>query len=263
MKTGRRADTEYETQGAATMNRQRNRAVALATALAGIFLLSTCQQFFTTSLAGALARDSYTIPADITVAEATALLDAAIAEGDATMAGALVPGLYAAAGDAVVGSAEYNDAANALVSAVVLSSGVGPAVAEMLPLLLPLVGESNNLSSEDESALISEALATASTISLNDAELEALFMIADNPPEGLSADDAYTTAFALVANAYVDAGINLENVTEFSLDAATAPAGVDPDSLQAAQDLIDHAQSLTAEGGTPSAFADYLAQLGL
>lgn len=259
MKTGRRADTEYDTQGAATMNKQRNRTVALATALAGIFLLSTCQQFFTTSIASALARESYTIPADISVADAISLLDAAIAEGDATMAAALVPGLFAAADTALQASdaTAYNEAANALVSAVVLSSGVGPVVATVATLFLG-AGEG-----ADTDALIAEAISAVSTVALNAEELDALKMIAENPPEGLSADDAYTAAFALVANAYVDAGIDLADVSEFSLDSAIAPAGVDPDSLRAAQLLIDRAQLLTAEGGTPSAFAEYLGQLGL
>jgi len=252
MKTGRRADTEYDTQGAATMNRQKNRAVALATALAGIFRLSTCQQFFTTSLASALARDSYTIPANITVAEATALLDAALAEGDAAMAAALVPGLFAAAEAAEAGSDAYNEAANALVSAVVLSSGVGPVVATVATLFLTVDDEAN----PDE--LVSQAISAVSTIALNDNELDALLMIAEFPPEGLSADDAYTAAFALVANAYVVAGIDLANTTEFSLD--EPPEGVDTDSLLAAEALMAYAEGLPSND---SIFAGYFSELGL
>jgi len=223
------------------MNRQKNRAVALATALAGIFLLSTCQQFFTTSLASALARDSYTIPANITVAEATALLDAA-----------LVPGLFAAAEAAEAGSDAYNEAANALVSAVVLSSGVGPVVATVATLFLTVDDEAN----PDE--LVSQAISAVSTIALNDNELDALLMIAEFPPEGLSADDAYTAAFALVANAYVVAGIDLANTTEFSLD--EPPEGVDTDSLLAAEALMAYAEGLPSND---SIFAGYFSELGL
>ena len=239
------------------MNRQRNRAVALATALAGIFLLSTCQQFFTASLATALARDSYTIPADISVADAINLLDAAIAEGDATMAAALVPGLFAAAEAASAGSdaAAYNEAANALVSAVVLSSGVGPVVTTVATLFLSADPEA------DPALMISEAITSVSSIALSVEETDALLLIASNPPAGLSADDAYTAAFALVADAFVDAEVDLAELTEFNLD--TPPAGVDPATLAAALDLLSYADGLPVEEGSSSMFADLFSSMGL
>ncbi len=237
------------------MNRQRNRAVAVTTALISVFLLSTCQQFFTTSLAEVLARDSYTIPADISVADAVSLLDAAIAEGDATMAAALVPGLYAAAGAASAGSAEYNEAANALASAVVMSSGVGPVVATVATLFLSADPDA------DPELFIAEAIASVSTVALNDAEMDALLMIADNPPEGLSADDAYTAAFALVADAFVDAEVNLADLAEFDLDAP--PAGVNQDSIDAALELLSYADGLPVDEGSSNIFADIFSSMGL
>ena len=239
------------------MNRQRHRAVAIAAALTGVFLLSTCQQFFTTSLASPLARDSYPIPDDISLADAVTLLDAAIAEGDAVMAEALVPGLFAASEAALLeaDATAYNTAATALVSAVVLSSGVGPVIATVASLFLAEDEET------DLDELVSQAIEAVSAIALNEAELDALLMVADNPPEGLSADDAYTTAFALVANAYVEAGIDLASITEFSLDAA--PSGVDPESLAAAEALMLYAESLPSDDGSTSIFASYFSELGL
>jgi hypothetical protein len=238
MKTGCRADTEYETQGAATMNRQHNRAVALATVLAAIFLFSTCQQFFTTSLAKPLARDSYTIPADISVADAISLLDAAIAEGDATMAAALVPSLYAAAADAPAESAAYNEAANALVAAVVLSSGVGPAITSMATLFI---------STEDveTDAFIDSALEAISTVSLSDGERAALLLIAGNPPAEMSSADAYSVALALVADAFSVAETDMANFEDLG-DAEVDALAATP-SMMAALDLLDYASTMDPE----------------
>ena len=44
------------------MNERKILTSTVAMAIAGLALLCSCQQFFTTSLAAPLARDSYTIP---------------------------------------------------------------------------------------------------------------------------------------------------------------------------------------------------------
>jgi len=246
------------------MNSKQLRAAALAAALSGAVLVSSCQQFFTTSLAKALARDSadYDLTS-ISVDTAVDMLATALSDGDADMAAALVTPLLAAATAAATdpASAAYQEAASALLDAAVLSSGVGPAVSEMVPILLPLSLDPQSITPEEKTVLISEAIATVSSISLNKDESDALLLIADNPPEGLSADDAYTAAAALVADAFVDAEVDLAELTEFNLD--SPPVGVDQASIDAALQLLTYADSLPVVEGSSSVFADIFSSMGL
>ncbi len=212
------------------MNRQQKRAVALATALAGIFVLSTCQQFFTTSLAKPLARSSYDV-SSVSVDDAVSMLDSAISDGDAEMASALVTPLYSAASAATPGTDAYNVAASALVSAVVLSSGVGPAITSMASLFIA--------NDEVDETFMESALEEIATVSLNDSERDALLLIAASPPEGMTSTDAYSVALALVADAFAVQQTNMADFATLSVEETDALAA-DP-SMAAALTLLDYA----------------------
>ncbi len=228
------------------------RLLFIAVSLAGIATLSSCQQFFTTSLAASLARDSYSIPADMSVADASALLDEALLNGDAEMAAQLVPLLLAALEAATPGTEEYNEAAAALLDAVVLSSGVGAAMTNMATTLAS--ADLDNLTEED----LAGAMASLSTIALsNDAEA-ALLLLAANPPADMSADDAYSAAIALAADSFTDAGLSIDTIDTLSEDQITEFS--EDASMAAAVDLIGQAQDL---GGDESLFGDLLSGVDL
>jgi len=238
------------------MKNQRLRAVAVAAALSSVFLLTTCQQFFTTSLASVLARDSYDL-SGISVGSAVDMLATALSDGDAEMAAALVAPLLAAMTDATTAAA-YEEAANALVSAVVLSSGVGPAITAAISGILPSFEEGSEGPTPEQMA---EALGSLATISLSPTEHEGLLLIAGNPPEGMSANDAYSAAVALVADAFVSAEVELSEIGSF--DTENLPEGVDQDSIDAALLLMTYAQDLPVEEGSDSLFADLISSFGM
>jgi hypothetical protein len=228
------------------------RLLFIAVSLAGIATLSSCQQFFTTSLASSLARDSYTIPANMTVADASALLDEALLNGDAEMAAQLVTPLLAALEAETPGTEKYNEAAAALLDAVVLSSGVGAAMTNMATTLAS--ADLDNLTEED----LAGAMASLSTIALsNDAEA-ALLLLAANPPADMSADDAYSAAIALAADSFTDAGLSIDTIDTLSEDQITEFS--EDASMAAAVDLIGQAQDL---GGDESLFGDLLSGVDL
>lgn len=238
------------------MTRLRLRAAAAAAALSSVFLLASCQQFFTTSIATALARDSYDL-SGMSVADAVGMLDSALAEGDAQVAAALVSPLFLAAEAAAPGTAAYDEAAGALVSAVVLSSGVGTAITTAVSELLPSFVEGGP---DIDGSLIAEALDAFSAVSLTATERDALLMVAADPPEGMSANDAYSSAVALVADAFVDAGVEFAELEAFDL--GSLPADVDTGSVDAALALLTYAQGLPVEEGSNGLFAGLISGFG-
>jgi len=229
-----------------------DRIVLIVSVMTGLAVLSSCQQFFTTSLAASLARDSYTIPADMSVADASALLDQALLNGDAEMAAQLVTPLLAALGAAEVGSDAYNEAAAALLDAVVLSSGVGAAMTEVATSLAS--ADLANLTEDD----LSGAMATISTITLTDDAEAALLLLAANPPADMSADDAYSAAIALAADSFTDAELDINSIDTLTEEEITELS--EDDSMEAALDLLGQAQEI---GGDESLFGDLLSGVDL
>jgi hypothetical protein len=230
------------------------RAAAILLTMALLVSLSSCQQFFTASLAGYLARDSYAIPSDLPVGDAIDLLDTAKASGDEQLAAALVTPLYNAASAATPGTAAYDEAATALTQAVLLSSGVGTAIGDIV----------TDLGTADLGSItpdqIDAALTSVATISLTTAETTALRMIAADPPASLGTDDAYIAALSIAVDAFGDAGVALSSLTDFSdlINTGTLPTGVDSASINAAIDLLTYAQTLDAADGTDSLLGQML-----
>ena len=146
---------------------------------------------------------------------------------------------------------------SALVSAVVLSSGIGPAITEAISTILPSFIEGSEIPTEEQ---LAEALSSFGTISLSEDEHAGLLLIAANPPEGMSADDAYSAAVALVADSFNDAGISLEDLG--TLDPENPPDGIDTDSLDAALLLLEYAQEIPSEDDSESLFATLIVGFG-
>lgn len=231
------------------MNARPFRIAAGAAVLLGLFPLASCQQFFTGSLAKALARDSYNIPSDISVDDAVELL----AGGDADVAAELVAPLSAAASAAAPGSDAYNEAASALVTAVVLSSDASPAIFSVVE---DLGTEGLGTLTQDQ---IDAALASLMAISLTPGETAALLLVSDDAtaPAGLAPDQIYVAAFALAVDAFNDAGAT-QAALDTWLDLGTVPVGVDSATLTAATDLLALAQAAETASGTTSIFGELL-----
>lgn len=218
----------------------RNRLYGGAAAIMAVAVLASCQQFFTTSLASTLARDSYTIPADLSVADSAALLAEATANGDVELASALVTPLLAALEAAEPGTDAYEAAASALLDASVLSSGVGPALNNALAAI-PL-DDLGGITEED----MENVVAALSTIALTDTAEEALVLLAANPPADMGADEAYAAAVALAMDAFGDAGLAFSDLGSITAEDEAA-LSADP-GMAAALDLLDLASTLGGDG---------------
>lgn len=234
----------------------RTRAAALAACLASLTLATSCQQFFTSSLATYLARDSYTIPADLPVDEAIELLDQAMAQGDSAMAAALVTPLLAAAtaaAEADPESAAYQEAASALLDAAVLSSGVGSAMTTLASGYMALGDEEPT---EEE---LSAMMDSFSSVTLDDDAENALMLLAAYPPDDMSSEDAYAAGLALMADSLSDSGSSLddmENMTEDQL----ADLEDDPAFLVGMM-FLAYGAAIDEESGESSAIGDLLGGL--
>jgi len=234
------------------MNARPFRIAAGAAVLLGLFPLASCQQFFTSSLGKALARDSYSIPSDISVDDAVELL----AGGDADVAAALVTPLSTAVSAATPGTDAYNEAASALVTAVVLSSDASPAIFSVVE---DLGTESLETLTQDQ---IDAALASLMAISLTPGETAALLLVSDDAtaPEGLAPDQIYVAAFALAVDAFNDAGATQAEL-DIWLGGGALPGGVVTGTVDAAMDLLLLAQAAETASGTTSIFGQLLSGL--
>jgi hypothetical protein len=257
MKTERRADTgivkagEFLLKGAAAVRGSYRLTGTLVMAFAVIASLVSCQEFFTSSFATVLARDSYPIPDDMSVEDAIEYLE--LANGDPVIAAALVTPLYAAASSADPASDDYDEAAAALVNAVVLSSGASPAIFS----IVEDVGIENFESLD--AAQIDAALATLMTISLSDEEAAALALVSGNPaPDGATPDQLFIAAFTLAIDAFNDGGASTTDLDTW-LGGGALPGTVDSDSVDDAMDLLALAQA--ADPGNASIFGQLMSSL--
>jgi hypothetical protein len=205
---------------------------------------SSCQRIFTSSLAPFLARDGYTIPSNLSVADAAYLLSQS--QGDPDLAAALVTPLYNAASAATPGTAAYDEAATLLAQAVTDASGIGPAIttlAVFATIASPTAEE------------IADATDAVLAVSLNAAEINALSLILANPPSDYTPAMAYTAAAALAAQA-------LSNIGTTDIDSVDAGAlELDPAYLLALDFINLASTTLGGDGGLGDQLGQYLDEL--
>ncbi|PKL07734.1 MAG: hypothetical protein CVV51_12585 [Spirochaetae bacterium HGW-Spirochaetae-7] len=240
------------------MNERTFHTAKLAALLASVAMLSSCQQFFTTSLAALLARDSYNIPSDMSISDATEWLAIAKRDNNEKLAAALVTPLLALATAADPAGAAYDEAASALVTAVLISSGASPAI----------IGILKDIGTQSFDSLtgpqIDSALGSLMAISLSTEEATALLLIAANgAPDGLSSDDLYVAALSLAIDAFGDAGVAITSFADLAilLDTGTNPAAVDDASINGAIALLIMAQTLDAVDSSDSILGQLLSGL--
>jgi hypothetical protein len=161
---------------------------------------SSCQRIFTSSLAPFLARDGYTIPSNLSVADAAYLLSQS--QGNSELAASLVTPLYNAASEASYPSAAYDEAASLLAQALIQASDINTGISMVLDTI-PLDGSATQ-------AELDAAFGAFSVVDISAAELVALDLIMTNstPLGSLSAAEAYTIAAALIASAANNAGVS-------------------------------------------------------
>jgi len=225
----------------------RKRYAAALTALALLSFASySCQRIFTTSLAPFLARDGYTIPSNLSVADAAYLLSQS--QGDPALAAALVTPLYNAASAATPGTAAYNEAAMLLAQAVTESSGIGPAITTLAVF---------SMITSPTAQEIADATNAILAVSLNALEISALALIEANPPSDYTPAMAYTAAAALVAQALSTVGVT--DINGLTGPQEIALAG-NLDYLLAI-DFITLAGSLGGDGGLGDQLGQFLDDL--
>jgi len=165
-------------------------------------LLASCQQLFTTSLGKGLARDSYDL-SGISLKDALSYLALAKANGDIQLAAALVAPLLDKAEDAV-GTAAYDEVATALVSAVIISSGMGQAVNAGLSLIASSIAEGTVINLADVAEIIT-------SVTITSASVDALLLVANDPPPSMDATQAYTAAATLLLYVVENSILTLES----------------------------------------------------
>lgn len=206
-----------------------------------LFFASSCQQFFTSSLAKPLARTKYNIPANLPVEEAISLL--AESGGDPKVAAALVTPLLNAAKAASPGTKAYNTAANGLLDAAVGSSGVNAAIANALSAMAS--------ETPDYSAIFD----SFNAVSLNADSKEALILIATNPPENMSPDTAISAVAALVAVACAEEGVGVSGIMD-NPEQDLIDRLKDKPEIEAAVKLIDKVKEIAPDSIFASLFDD-------
>ncbi len=223
--------------------KNKNTGLALAVLALAAFFASSCQQFFTSSIAKPLARSNYSIPANIGADDAAALL--AESGGDPKIAAALVKPLYNAIKTATPGTENYNTAANALLEAAVASSGINSIITEAQGLFFS--------GAEDFGSIIEKL----DSISLSEDAVNGLGLIAQNLPANMNPDSAIAAAAALVVVACAKEGSTISEL----MDATPDPDLIDDlkgtAEIKAALSLIDEAKNASV----PSVFADLLKDL--
>jgi hypothetical protein len=180
-------------------------ALTLATGLAG------CQQLFTTSLAKSLARNSISLPSDLSAGDAADLAKQAKENNDTKLANALVDNLVAQIGappDAAALAALGPSAASAAITA----SGMGSALTGMFSTLSG--GNASGISSQSMIDLVTKVQASSSANVLTVLDYLSTMSPAAT---GLSATD-YVIAAAIVAASCVPPGQDPSTYTGYSTD---------------------------------------------
>jgi len=218
----------------------RRSAVTLASAIAVtafiIACLSSCQQLFTTSLASGLARNSITIPSNLSTSEASNLAAQAKANNDTKLASALVSSLVTEIGNTTDPATKAGLEASA-AGAAITASGVGSVF--------------TSLSSTDLSSITpasAQSLLATIQAGATPTVLTALSYLTPTTglttaSSGLSSTD-YLMAAVVVAANIVPTGATLSSVNAASLSAAN------PTQYALAQNLLNQASTLA--GGSNS-----------
>lgn len=226
------------------MHKTIARAIMVAILLG---MLSSCQQLFTTSLGTALARESYDL-SDVSLDEALTYLALAQANSDTELASALVAPMLAKASASVVGTATYDQAATALVGAVIISSGIGQAINSGMDLIASSISDGTEITLSDVTGIIE-------SVTISAASVDALVLVAQDPPPSMDAAQAYTAAASLLLSIVANTSLTLESdYSEFE-----GLTGAQADSFDAALLLYNHATDNL--DGADTVFGDFFGAL--
>jgi hypothetical protein len=182
------------------------------------FVLSGCQQFFTTSLASGLARTSLNIPSNLSVSDATSLAAQAKANNDTKLATALVSSLETEIASTTDPNTKSSLEASA-ASAAIVASGVSST-------LTSLISTYENGGTASASTLISivQTIKSSTTPSMIQAlsylDTSTLSSTSSSvQTAGLGATD-YAVAAVVIAASVIPPNTNPETFNYASLDAA-------------------------------------------
>ena len=241
------------------MKLTRPRSVAV-TALAGIvacvlavMVLGSCQQFFTTSLAEALARDPDSLVPDVDASNAADLAE--LAQNDPAMAMSVLDGIN----DAMAGASAADQVMlrTAAVDAAASASGIGPAVLSV----------ADQLAAADESEIIGIMDQTLAGLGNLEEAADGLLLALPDPAD--------TVAFDAFVAAADPGQLAVAALTLMASEAASDPDGIelyidgiDPDNPVGESQILAIALATAAaaqyeaEGGDDE-LASMLASLNL
>lgn len=214
-------------------------------AIVVIIFASSCQEFFTSSWAEGMARSSYKLPANLSLADAQDLLDQY--GSDPEMAKALFPVFAKALTTLEPNTQAYNDAASAVVNTIITSTEAGSLIVDVFNS----IPEDGEFDGEED-----QLLSMIGAIDLNSSEVSALSLILDNPPSNMSSENAIFLVFILASDAISDTG--LDNPSDFGDDEFAALE--DNESWQMAVGFWELAEDLS--GGAPTFLGMDLSGLG-
>lgn len=203
-----------------------------------------CQQIFTTSLGASLARSSPVISANITAAEAGALLEDAMANGDQAMAAALLPALSAAAALETPGTEAYNAAVSIAADAAVLSTGIESLVTTAATSLLAITSDGSTPTSEQIAAVVAALIVDASPEAI-----AAMALLSTVPDATVNPDTCVIAGIAVLGDAIAAQGLTIDQVATASPEALAA-IQADPNYAIAQALLEQGAAAAAAQGST-------------
>ncbi len=239
---------------------EKNTGKRLIRFFASIFILFgmvSCQAFFSTSLAPWAARTSYALPANMTAAQASDLLQTALAQNNPELASALLPQLLLAAQSGVPGEAQ-DLLLNDLYSATLLSSGIGTSISSLLPTVITALDPATVSGGGTSSDILMTALTSfqdsLSTVTLSTDELAALALYASDPPADADANTMIMTAAAvlIISADAADVDISADGLAAMTPEQITAL--VDVPGVDLALALALQAQAISDASGVPPIF---------
>jgi hypothetical protein len=218
-----------------------------AIVIVSLFLLGSCQQVFTFSLAAGLKRPTK-IPSNLTASQAKQLADEALSSGDKEMANALVSSyatIIANTSDPTQKVALEQQAVNLVVA----GSGISGAISSVISSLPSNLSDLQT--SGDLPALQDQLTAAISQIDTSNVDTAAGYinLVATADPSAATGSQMVMVAAALAIKAVNDTGGDLSNLT---------PAVTSTPEFQAAITMFQNGNAMITANGGSNPLADQI-----
>ncbi|MFA6508743.1 MAG: hypothetical protein WCT14_21775 [Treponemataceae bacterium] len=229
-------------------------------AISAVFILASCQQFFTTSVAAPLARDPASLVPAVTSANAATLADEVANDPDASLA--VLSGLE----DLIAAAPASEQAALAALALDVASnaSGVGGALLESADSIAGILTSGDFSDSTELFAAVNTAIAGLDNLSESASSLVSIFgstsATVDEIAANSTADELAMAAIVLLA---ANASTHTGGVSGYVADLDGTGSGTISPSEQANADLAAALAQAAIDSGASGTLASILGMFNL